>query len=200
MEGQVQPSRTDTALLFCHVLTAAMAPAGLRFGAMPSAIFPPNVSSFAWSLAYATTKIDSMNGSLPTSIDCVTGAGWLITTSAGLLNLWACTCIGSPGEPALQLVHALETEFLTSDMQIDPAHNLLMAVGRDTKALTECVALHHLRLQPGVFRLKGRLNLPCGVTARLAKNTGPVKALQVSSQALPAATCLLMHVPHQTLY
>lgn len=118
---------------------------------------------------------------MPDLVDENGGAGWLITTSAGLLNLWACTCIGSPGEPALQLVHALETEFLTSDMQIDPAHNLLMAVGRDTKALTECVALHHLRLQPGVFRLKGRLNLPCGVTARLAKNTGPVKALQVQS-------------------
>lgn len=111
--------------------------------------------------------------------ECVTVAGWLITTSAGLLNLWTCTCIGSPGEPALHLVHALETEFLTSDMQIDPAHKMLMAVGRDTKAFTECVALHHLRLQPGVFRLKGRLNLPCGVTGRLARNTGPLKALQV---------------------
>lgn len=107
-------------------------------------------------------------------------AGWLITTSSGLLNLWACTCIGSPGEPALQLVHALETEFLTSDLQIDPANNLLMAVGRDTKAFTECVALHHLRLRPGVFRLKGRLNLPTGVTGKLAKNTSSIKALQVT--------------------
>ena len=54
-----------------------------------------------------------------------------------------------------------------------------MAVGRDTKAFTECVALHHLRLQPGIFRLKGRLSLPTGLTGRLAKNTGSVKALQV---------------------
>lgn len=107
-------------------------------------------------------------------------AGWLITTSTGLLNLWACTCIGSPGEPALQLVHALETEFLTSDLQIDPSNRMLMAVGRDTKAFTECVAMHHLRLQPGVFRLKGRLNLPPGVSGRLAKNTGSIKALQVT--------------------
>ncbi|KAL3154336.1 hypothetical protein ABBQ32_013819 [Trebouxia sp. C0010 RCD-2024] len=118
---------------------------------------------------------------MPDLVDENGGAGWLITTSAGLLNLWTCTCIGSPGEPALHLVHALETEFLTSDMQIDPSHKLLMAVGRDTKAFTECVALHHLRLQPGVFRLKGRLNLPCGVTGRLARNTGPLKALQVQS-------------------
>ncbi|KAL3139772.1 hypothetical protein ABBQ38_004075 [Trebouxia sp. C0009 RCD-2024] len=118
---------------------------------------------------------------MPDLVDENGGAGWLITTSAGLLNLWTCTCIGSPGEPALHLVHALETEFLTSDMQIDPAHKMLMAVGRDTKAFTECVALHHLRLQPGVFRLKGRLNLPCGVTGRLARNTGPLKALQVQS-------------------
>lgn len=105
--------------------------------------------------------------------------GWLITTSNGLLNLWACTCIGSPGEPALQLVHSLETEFLTSDLQLDPANKLLMAVGRDNKASTECVALHHIKLQPGIFRLKGRLNLPSGVTGKLAKNTGNVKALQV---------------------
>ena len=79
----------------------------------------------------------------------------------------------------MQLVHSLETEFEAADLQLDPANNLLMAVGRDIKALTECVALHHLRLQPGVFRLKGRLNLPSGATGKLAKNTGNVKALQV---------------------
>lgn len=67
-----------------------------------------------------------------------------------------------------------------------------MAVGRDTKAFTECVAMHHLRLQPGVFRLKGRLNLPPGVSGRLAKNTGSIKALQVTSICMhPGCSCLL---------
>ncbi len=113
-------------------------------------------------------------------------AGWLITASNNLLNLWGCTCIGSPGEPALQLVHSLDTEFQVSDLQIDPANSLLMAAARDTKALTECVALHHLRMSPGIFRLKGRLGLPAGITGKLAKNTGNIKALQVS----PWTSCI----------
>ena len=176
-------------------------PCTVALACSPHNVYP------ALPLAYQTTHIclhEWLNISLT---DFVTDAGWLITTSAGLLNLWTCTCIGSPGEPALHLVHALETEFLTSDMQIDPKHRLLMAVGRDTKAFTECVALHHLKLQPGVFRLKGRLNLPCGVTGRLARNTGPPKALQVivmlvplfhkSSQQTSLLACCLCH--HQTL-
>ena len=111
------------------------------------------------------------------------GARWLVTDSKHLLNLWACTCIGSPGEPALQLVHSLDTDFAVADVQLDPANNLLMAAGRDTKAFTECIALHYLRLSPGIFRLKGRLGLPVGVSGKLAKNTGSVKALQVLAQA-----------------
>ena len=110
-----------------------------------------------------------------------THAGWLITASNNLLNLWGCTCIGSPGEPALQLVHSLDTEFQVADLQIDPANSLLMAAARDTKALTECIALHHLKMSPGIFRLKGRLGLPAGVTGKLAKNPGSVKALQVGT-------------------
>lgn len=118
-------------------------------------------------------------------------AGWLITASNNLLNLWGCTCIGSPGEPALQLVHSLDTEFQVSDLQINPANSLLMAAACDTKALTECVALHHLRMSPGIFRLKGRLGLPAGVTGKLAKNTGNVKTLQVPPwTSAQAAHCL----------
>ncbi len=118
-------------------------------------------------------------------------AGWLITASNNLLNLWGCTCIGSPGEPALQLVHSLDTEFQVSELQINPANSLLMAAARDTKALTECVALHHLRMSPGIFRLKGRLGLPAGVTGKLAKNTGNVKTLQVPPwTSAQAAHCL----------
>lgn len=134
---------------------------------------------------------------MPGLVDESGGAGWLITASNNMLNLWRCTCIGSPGEPALQLVHSLETEFQVADLQIDPANNLLMAAARDTKALTECVALHHLKMSPGIFRLKGRLGVPVGVTGRLAKNTGAVKALQVQSvhshQGVLAGCCAASH-------
>ena len=66
-----------------------------------------------------------------------------------------------------------------------------MAAACDTKALTECVALHHLRMSPGIFRLKGRLGLPAGVTGKLAKNTGNVKTLQVPPwTSAQAAHCL----------
>ncbi|KAL0055419.1 hypothetical protein WJX82_000253 [Trebouxia sp. C0006] len=132
------------------------------------------------------------------------GAGWLITASNNLLNLWGCTCIGSPGEPALQLVHSLDTEFQVSELQINPANSLLMAAARDTKALTECVALHHLRMSPGIFRLKGRLGLPAGVTGKLAKNTGNVKTLQVQSvhshQGVLAGCCAASHDRTVTVY
>ncbi len=91
------------------------------------------------------------------------------------------------------MVHSLDTEFQVSDLQIDPANSLLMAAARDTKALTECVALHHLKLTPGIFRLKGRLGLPVGVTGRLAKNTGSIKALQVQKDCKAAAAGLSWH-------
>lgn len=83
-------------------------------------------------------------------------------------------------EPALQLVHCLDTDFQAADLQLDPANQALLAAAKDTRATTECVAVHHLRLASGIFRLHGRLGLPAGVTGPRAKNPNAPLAMQVN--------------------
>lgn len=125
-------------------------------------------------------------------------AGYLVSASNGVLNLWQCSC--SFDEPALQLVHCLETEFNIADLQLDPASNLLLAAAKDMKATTECVAVHHLRMTPGIFRLNGRLGLPVGATGQRAKNPGAPVAMQAGScwhyclTVLTSHCCLLLHL------
>ncbi|KAA6424266.1 MAG: hypothetical protein FRX49_05478 [Trebouxia sp. A1-2] len=192
--------------------SADMSPTPAPQQTRPRAARPPPPAAMHWQRMWTTDALDHTGDDVRACLHIATmpdlvdesGAGWLTTASNNVLNLWGCTCIGSPGEPALQLVHSLDTEFQVSDLQIDPANSLLMAAARDTKALTECVALHHLRMSPGIFRLKGRLGLPAGLTGKLAKNTGSVKALQVQSvhchQGVLAGCCAASHDRTVTVY
>lgn len=107
----------------------------------------------------------------------MTAAGYLISASSNLLSLWQCSC--SYDEPALQLIHQLDSEFYASDLQLGMANKVLLAAARDTKTSAECVAVHHLRMSHGIFRLQGRLALPVGAAAAKAKGPAGPKATQV---------------------
>ena len=76
-------------------------------------------------------------------------------------------------------MHCLDSEFQFSDLQLDPVSQLLLTAAKDIRATTECVAVHHLRLTPGIFRLNGRLGLPVGISGERAKNPRAPIATQV---------------------
>ncbi|CAL8466974.1 g6510 [Coccomyxa elongata] len=87
-------------------------------------------------------------------------AGWLISGSPQLLNLWECSASGGRGEESLQLMHQQTTDTTARNLAPEPRTGLLLAAAQDPGRPSCCISLHSLHAESGLFAPRGRMPLP----------------------------------------
>ncbi|KAK9823156.1 hypothetical protein WJX72_000685 [[Myrmecia] bisecta] len=104
-------------------------------------------------------------------------AGWVVTASQQLLNLYECNPGG--GADALMMMHSQATEFRMVDLQVEGSQRLLLGASKDMATRRECVSLHSLDINGNFMGLAGRLGLPPANTPQAA---APPSASQLATQ------------------
>eukprot|EP00798_Chlamydomonas_sp_ICE-L_P025669 gene25669-11335_t len=137
-------------------------PAPQRAQPQPQARLP------AWTAAYSTDPADHNNDgvyaiSYCPQFDGLPGgdghAGWLISSSKHMLNLWECSGGGGQGQPSLMVLHSQMTDFLSLSLAIEPTLQIMLAASTDTRKNTECVSVQSLSPELGFLSYKTRIPL-----------------------------------------
>jgi hypothetical protein len=84
-------------------------------------------------------------------------AGWLVSASDGMMNLWECSGSGgSGGEPSLQVMHSQATDLNVRSMAHDARSHLLLCTGAEA---VRRVNLHSLDAEVGFLEPRGTVKL-----------------------------------------
>lgn len=117
-------------------------------------------------------------------------AGWLISSSRGLLNLWEASPSGGRGEPALMCMHSQGTDYTIVCMDADRSSRMLVGASQD-RAGGEWLTCHSLEVE-SLLAPKGRCPMPhnaasrvpgqnCLAAASLSSFGGPLAETAVAS-------------------
>jgi len=96
-------------------------------------------------------------------------AGWLVSASRQILNLWECSPGGGGGPgglPSVMVLHTQMTDFLSTCLAVEPALQLMFGASADTRGTaqlgysSECVSVHSMNPEAGMLATKYRMMVP----------------------------------------
>lgn len=136
----------------------------------------PSAQQPAWSLCWATDAADHDCNPLTAimHLPMVPGlpkgdahAGWMLTASENLIQLWECSSGKGPGIPALMMVHSRGVDGSTvGSMTAELATRMIITTAVDTNG-AEWVGTHSLDPET-VLAQRGKLPMPHRTAARQA--------------------------------
>jgi hypothetical protein len=131
----------------CFGLTASGSVAGGELAQKREAARPPS-----WSSESRPLTAKEHMGTLGHA-----HAGWLVSASDGMMNLWECSGSGgSGGEPSLQVMHSQATDLNVRSMAHDARSHLLLCTGAEE---VRRVNLHSLDAEVGFLEPRGTVKL-----------------------------------------
>ncbi|KAL4419287.1 hypothetical protein ABPG77_008337 [Micractinium sp. CCAP 211/92] len=92
-------------------------------------------------------------------------AGWLISSSRGLLNLWEASPSAGRGEPALMCMHSQGTDYTSVCLDADRASRMLVGASQD-RAGCEWLTCYSLDVET-LLAPKGRCPMPHNAASRV---------------------------------
>ncbi|KAK9819406.1 hypothetical protein WJX81_008395 [Elliptochloris bilobata] len=133
-------------------------------------------------------------------------AGWLVTASRGLLNLWECSASGGRGEASLTVMHSQAVEDSCVALAPERAANLLLSAGAHLRTGAAGVSLLAMCPEEGYLAPRGRLPLPPlppGGGSAPPPARPPLRPLVVSLHGWGgplAGCCAASHGPNLAVY
>lgn len=86
-------------------------------------------------------------------------AGWLVTSSKGVLNLWE-TSRAVPGETVLLCMHSQAVDFTSTKLVLEPSTKLMYGASIGTGDAAECVSVHSLDPEVGLLAYRYKFGPP----------------------------------------